>query len=161
MDERPDEIQEHIHRTRGNLNRNLDEPKNRARSAFDWRARFEERPLTMLSVALGGGMLAAVLIPRRRRSRYGDYVEATRRIARQAGRAVNSSKEWVNRQASNTTHDAFDTIKSALLSGAAAKIGSMLGQWVNRHAEDLTDIGRSYQRKARERYEDMASKRTH
>ena len=63
MGERSDEIEEQISRTREDLRDNLNELEDRVRGALDWRRQFEERPLTMLAAALGGGMLLAALLP--------------------------------------------------------------------------------------------------
>lgn len=68
MGERSHQIEEQIQRTREDLQDNLNELEQRVRSVFDWRTQFEERPLTMLTVAIGGGILLAALL---RRGGYG------------------------------------------------------------------------------------------
>lgn len=83
MDERSDHIEEQIHRTRENLRDNLSELEHRVKNAFDWRAHFEERPLTMLTLALGGGMLLAVLL-----QRDGGGTAAARRVGGFLGRML-------------------------------------------------------------------------
>jgi hypothetical protein len=64
MGERSDQIEEQIQRTREDLRDNLNELEQKVRNTFDWRTQFEERPLMMLTVALGGGMLLAALLRR-------------------------------------------------------------------------------------------------
>jgi hypothetical protein len=69
MGERSDQIERHIQETRNDLSDNFNELQERARTAVDWRAQFEERPATMLALAFGGGMLLSALLPSRRSSR--------------------------------------------------------------------------------------------
>ena len=64
MGERSDQIEEQIQRTREDLRDNLNELEQKVRSTFDWRTQFEERPLTMLTVAMGAGILLATLLRR-------------------------------------------------------------------------------------------------
>ena len=64
MGETSDQIEEKLHRTRKDLRDNLNELEEKVKGAFHWRTQFEERPLTMLTVALGGGMLLAALLTR-------------------------------------------------------------------------------------------------
>ena len=58
MDETSDQIERHIQETRNDLDDNLNELGDRVKKAVDWRAQFEERPGTMLSLAFAGGKKA-------------------------------------------------------------------------------------------------------
>ena len=72
MGERTDQIEHQINRTRGELNENFSELEQKVKSAFDWRTQFEERPMTLLAIAFGGGLLASAILPSRgsRRKRH-------------------------------------------------------------------------------------------
>ena len=123
MGERSDEIEEQISRTREDLRDNLNELEDRVRGALDWRRQFEERPLTMLAAALGGGMLLATLIPgggngRRPRA----YAEAS---TRSEGRREAEARA---RKTEPESDGSLDTLKGAFMTVAASRIGGFLGQ---------------------------------
>lgn len=63
MGERTDQIEQQINRTREDLGENFNELEQKVKSAFDWRTQFEERPMTMLAIAFGGGVIASALLP--------------------------------------------------------------------------------------------------
>lgn len=56
-----DDIRRHIEQTRSSLGTDLDELETRVRSVTDWRARFRERPGSLMALAFGGGLLLAML----------------------------------------------------------------------------------------------------
>ena len=123
MGERSDEIEEQISRTREDLRDNLNELEDRVRGALDWRRQFEERPLTMLAAALGGGMLLAALLPgggngRRPRA----YAEAS---TRSEGRREAEARA---RKTEPESDGSLDTLKGTFMTVAASRIGGFLGQ---------------------------------
>ena len=123
MGERSDEIEEQISRTREDLRDNLNELEDRVRGALDWRRQFEERPLTMLAAALGGGMLLAALLPgggngRRPRA----YAEAS---TRSKGRREAEARA---RETEPESDGSLHTWKGAFMTVAATRIGGFLGQ---------------------------------
>jgi ElaB/YqjD/DUF883 family membrane-anchored ribosome-binding protein len=65
MGERADQIEQQIHQTRNELSENFNELEEKVKNAFDWRTQFEERPITMMAVAFGGGALLSALLPSR------------------------------------------------------------------------------------------------
>jgi len=82
MDETSDQIERHIQETRNDLDDNLNELGDRVKKAVDWRAQFEERPGTMLSLAFAGGILLSVLLSPSRpsRSAYGGRWKPSKRV---------------------------------------------------------------------------------
>jgi hypothetical protein len=56
------EIERHIARERGALDRDLNELQTRVQNATDWRWQVGSRPLVALGVALAGGFVAARMI---------------------------------------------------------------------------------------------------
>ncbi len=76
MGQRSDEIKKHIDTQRSELSENLEQLEQRVKSTTDWRAQFDKRPMVMLGVAFGAGLLASTLIPmggRSRKSRSSSY----------------------------------------------------------------------------------------
>ena len=69
MGDTSDQIERHIQETRDDLHDNFNELEEKVRTAVDWRAQFEERSMTMMALAFGGGMLLSALLPSRRSSR--------------------------------------------------------------------------------------------
>jgi hypothetical protein len=65
MDERPDQIEQHIQSQRDELGDNINELERKVKNAFDWRAQFDERPWAMLGLAFTGGLLISTVLPRR------------------------------------------------------------------------------------------------
>lgn len=114
------------------LNHNLEVLETRARELTDWRAQFEKRPLLMLGLAAGGGLIAASLIggssSRRGRQRDGngdaqEPVSYAPRLAPRENRAWHGMREALGAIASATAvellHEAvpgfkehFDRIKA-------------------------------------------------
>ena len=119
-----DQIAEQIHRTRQDLRDNLNELEDKIKGAFDWRAQFEERPLTMLTVALGGGMLLAALLPRGGNGRrHRGYSGASMRG--EDRRAADEAERRTMERESNSSGDSF---KGAFMTATASRIGGFLGQ---------------------------------
>jgi hypothetical protein len=63
MDERPEQIEQHIRHQRSELEDNFSELEEKVKGAFDWKTQFEERPAVMLGAAFVGGVLLAALLP--------------------------------------------------------------------------------------------------
>ena len=68
MDEKPDQIMNHIEAQRHELGRNLNELETRVRRTTDWRAQFDRNPMLMMGVALGGGLLLGTITGSSRKS---------------------------------------------------------------------------------------------
>ena len=69
MGETSDQIERHIQKTRNDLGANFSALEEKVKTAVDWRAQFEERPVTMMALAFGGGVLLSALLPSVRSSR--------------------------------------------------------------------------------------------
>ena len=69
MGETSDQIERHIQKTRSDLRDNFSELEEKVKTAVDWRAQFEERPVTMMALAFWGGVFLSVLLPSARSSR--------------------------------------------------------------------------------------------
>jgi len=62
MDERADEIMDHIEAKRDELGRNLSELEDKVRRTADWRAHYDKNPMLILGAALGGGLLIGSMV---------------------------------------------------------------------------------------------------
>lgn len=76
MGETTDQIERHIAEARNDLGDNISELGEKVKTAVDWRTQVAERPMTMMALAFGGGVLLSALLPDvpslRRRSRSED-----------------------------------------------------------------------------------------
>ena len=64
------QIESHIREERAELASNLGQIEQRAKEALDWRLQFQRKPLTMMGVALGAGVLLSAVTARPSRRRY-------------------------------------------------------------------------------------------
>jgi len=78
MDEKPDEIMNHIDTQRQELGRNLNELESRVKGATDWRMQFDKNPMLMMGVALGGGVLLGTMVGGKRSSNRSSYNSSSR-----------------------------------------------------------------------------------
>jgi len=140
MVERSDQIKEHLDRTRGDLHKNVNELQDKVKGAFDWRAQFQERPLLMMGLALGGGMLAAALVTRRREH----YVVAAPNLNpswRATGRAENleSSLRTEAERGKGSLSESLGLVTGALMTSVASRIGGVLGQVLAGYRDQLRE----------------------
>ncbi len=63
MDNTTNQIERHIQETRDDLCSNFRELEDKVKSAVDWRVQFKERPMTLVALAFGGGVLVSALLP--------------------------------------------------------------------------------------------------
>ena len=121
MGEKSDQIERQIAKQRGQLGRNLNELQSRVEEATDWRVQFQKRPMLMMGVALGGGLLLASLTGRRSRSR--SYYPEHRP---DGGHEHSKGTELQKNKALET----FDTIKGAMIGVAANTFKDLLGELI-------------------------------
>jgi hypothetical protein len=142
MGESSDQIEEKIQRTREDLRGNLNELEEKVKSVFDWRTQFEKHPLRVLTVALGGGMLLAALLPRgrngKRRSEYSDA--SVRSEERRTAEA-----EPRTRKTERNNKGPLDALKGAFMTATASRIGGFLGQLLEGYRQE-TERGSREQR---------------
>ena len=69
MGEKANRIESHIEQQRRECRDNLLELKQKVRRSVDWRVQCEERPMTMVGIAVGAGALLSILMGGRSRSR--------------------------------------------------------------------------------------------
>lgn len=108
MGDKVDQIERHIERQRDELRGNMIELRHRATEAVNWRAQVDARPMTMLGIAFGGGVLLSILLGGRQAAPRGDNPEAQDPSHAQALAGV------------------WNQVKGALLAIAVTKIGSSM-----------------------------------
>ena len=62
MGEKTDRIERYIQQQRRDCQENMFELKQKVRRSVDWRSHVEERPLAMVGIAFGGGVLLSTLL---------------------------------------------------------------------------------------------------
>ena len=126
MGEKPDQIERHIYEKRNELGENINELQQKVKTAVDWRTQFDLRPLAMVGIAFGGGLLLSILIGRGRDSRDSSRGwSRSRRSRRESQRSEYASspekREWEDKDPS-----AWDNIRAAVIAIAGSKLSSLI-----------------------------------
>ena len=117
MGQKTDEIENHIQQTRDTLGANLNELEHKVKAVTDWKQHFQKNPMTMLGVALGGGVLLATMIGGRRGS----------------GRHSANGTNELNAGATRPKHEALETwdnIKGALMGVCATRFTDYVSEFI-------------------------------
>jgi hypothetical protein len=119
MGETSNQIERQIQAERGQLGQNLNELELKVQEVTDWRAQFKKRPVLMMGVAVGSGLLLALLTGQRSRSRWHPS-EERRDVGHTHRRGTDQQKD--------KALETFDTIKGAIIGVAAKTFQDFLGQ---------------------------------
>ena len=122
MGEKSNQIERQIVAERGHLGENLNELQSKVQEATDWRVQFQKRPMLMIGVAAGGGLLLASLSGRKSTSRRHYPEDREIRGASEHRRGTELQK--------NKALETFDTIKGAMIGVAANTFQDFLGQLI-------------------------------
>lgn len=129
MDERPDQIEDHIRSTQRELGSNLQELENKVKDATNWRVQFERHPVAFLGIAFAGGLLlSAGLGGRRRHSPPYDRTWAPPTAYMNGAGPGNPANDPASERKENS--HVWDNIKGALLAAAGTQVSSVLGEFV-------------------------------
>jgi hypothetical protein len=125
MGEKPDQIERHIYETRNELGENISELQEKVRIAVDWRAQFDQRPMLMIGLAFGGGLLLSALLTGRRRgnSQRSSNKAPHNRWKRESQSSEHGASGGRDRDEANST---WDDIRGAVLAVAGTKLGSVI-----------------------------------
>jgi hypothetical protein len=135
MGEKSDQIERQIVAERGQLGRNLNELESKVQEITDWRAQFQKRPMLMIGLAAGGGLLLASITGKASRSRPRYLQSGTDdRYEHRRGTELQKSKAL----------ETFDTIKGAMIGVAANTFRDFLGQLI-------PGFGEQFQKTAQEK----------
>jgi hypothetical protein len=114
------QIEAHIEDMREDLGSNLHELERKVKSVTDWREHFQTSPMTMLSVAFGGGILLATMLggrKNRRGNRFSSHAAGSEPHARTDHQKHKAVETW-------------DNIKGALIGVAATRLTDFVGEVV-------------------------------
>jgi len=126
MGDTSDQIERHIQETRNDLSDNFNELEEKVRTAIDWRAQFEERPISMMALAFGGGILLSALLPSRRSSRRRSSVSNPNSSSdRHTSDLPFKSRNEYNDNASSPL-ETWDAVKGALVGVATTKLSGFI-----------------------------------
>ena len=148
MGETSDQIERHIQETRNDLGDNFSALEEKVKTAVDWRAQFEERPVTMMALAFGGGVLLSALLPTvrpsRRRSSEGRENAPPDRDA--PGHSL-KSRTASDDKASQTLEN-WDALKGALVGVATSKLSGFIEDLLPGFKQEFTkaQTGKSFDR---------------
>jgi hypothetical protein len=117
MVETTHQIEAHIEHTREHLGSNLHELEQKVRSVTDWKQHFRSKPMMMMGLALGGGVLLATMLGGRRNRR------GERGVSSQAATPSGRPSE-------NKALETWGTIKGALIGVAATRFKDFVGEVV-------------------------------
>jgi len=121
MGQTTQQIEHHIEDTRENLGSNLHELEQKVKSVTDWKHHFQTKPMTILGVAFGGGVLLATMLGGRKNSR------------RQRPSSTHATGSELTRGTDRQKHQAFETwdnIKGALIGVAATRFKDFVAEVV-------------------------------
>lgn len=140
MGNHSDEIERHIEEQRNELGEHMSELQEKVKNAVDWRAQFEERPMAMMGLAFGGGVLLSALLPGIPRSngkkhKYSNgYLErvSENRDSSYAGveRRTELLKPEAKSEALSKASETLNGLKGALFAVAATKVTNYLEELV-------------------------------
>jgi hypothetical protein len=120
MGKTADQIETHIERTREDLGSNIQELEQKVKSVTDWKQQFHNRPMTLIGVAFGGGVLLATMLGKgKRRPSYSSSVD----------RIPNPPQAGTDRQ-KHQALETWDNIKGALIGVAASRFKNYVAELV-------------------------------
>lgn len=121
MGEKSIQIEREIQAERGQLGQNLNDLQLEVQEVTDWRVQFQKRPMLMMGVAIGGGLILASMTGRRtKRRQY--YAPDRNDGAHEHQRGTELQK--------NKAAETFDTIKGAMIGVAANTFQDFLGRTI-------------------------------
>jgi hypothetical protein len=126
MGDTSDQIERHIQETRNNLGDNFNELQDKVRTAVDWRAQFEEHPMTMMALAFGGGILLSALLPSRRSAsgRSASSANTSSSDRHTSDLPFKSRNEYNDKTRSPL--ETWDAVKGALVGVATTKLSGFI-----------------------------------
>jgi hypothetical protein len=124
MGEKTDEIERYIREQRRELGQNLNELQQKVKDTVDWRSQFEEHPVAMLGIAMGGGFLLSAIMGSGRRTKYGSPLTDRATWDSDPSAAISSSPAPSRMNGKAT--EQWNAVKAALIGVAAAKLGDVI-----------------------------------
>jgi len=146
MDEKSDQILNHIESQRDELGRNLNELESRVKRSTDWRAHWEDNPMLLIGAALGGGVLLGAMLGGKSSS--SSSSSSAPRYSSPASSSYSASEGYASglmsspatSQARKHASETIDKIKAALIAFGTVKAKDFLASTIpglEQHLEGL------------------------
>jgi hypothetical protein len=132
MGEESSEVKRHIDEQRQELGANIHVLQRRVKDKFDWRLQFEQRPMTIVGVAFGVGLLLSGAVPsiaRGSRHKEDDFVNGNEDELDGRSTAPQSHENAPSRSRGRISQ-ALDSIQGALIGVAASKMQEYVDRFI-------------------------------
>jgi hypothetical protein len=143
MGEKSDQIERYIEEQRNELGDNIAQLQGKVKGTFDWRVQFEHRPMTMIGIALGGGVLLSSLFGGRSHSKRSRKPLHKGRTAPNDIQFPDPQNGTAAAQVENKSSDAWRNIKAAIAGVAGAKFGTILDSFLPGFGEEYDKARKS------------------
>jgi hypothetical protein len=124
MGEKTDEIEQHIREQRRELGHNLSELQQKVQDTVNWRTQFEEHPMAMLGIAMGGGLLLSAILGSGRRTKY--VSPLTDRATWDSDPSGAIASTTAPSRTNGKAAEQWNAVKAALIGVAASKLGDVI-----------------------------------
>ena len=132
------QIEAHIENTREDLGSDLHELERKVKDVTDWKQHFQTKPMTMLGVAFGGGVLLATsLRSGRKRNPAAERGFSSPALSAETHAATDRQK--------HKALETWDNIKGALIGVAATRFKEFVGEVVPGFDEQFQRTGENAQ----------------
>ena len=125
MGETANQIESEIAQRRTELGDNLIELKKKAKATVDWRSQVEERPVTMLAVAFGGGIVFSALFSALRGPAK-VYAERPSSNTAEYDSAISRTSDRPTSRVASSTRKNLDALGGALVGTVATRTTGIL-----------------------------------
>jgi hypothetical protein len=130
VDERPEQIEDHIRSTQRELGSNLQELENKVKDATNWRVQFERHPAAFLGIAFAGGLLLSAGLGGRRRRTSTDYRSWAPAAPYMRGPDLRNPANDPGFEPKEKSSDVWHGIKGALLAAAGTHVSNVLSEFL-------------------------------
>jgi hypothetical protein len=140
MGEETDEIERHIREQRHELGQNISELQRKVKDTLNWRMQFEQHPVAMLGMALGGGLLLSrILGSRHRDNPVSQTAEKPKLDSKPLAHGATSTARPVSHE---KTSESWREIKAVLIAVGAMKLGNLIDSLLPGFGGDYTKAKR-------------------
>jgi len=136
MGQKADQIERHIGEQRAELGENINELQRKVKNTFDWRAQFKQRPIAMLGLAAGGGLLLSAIIGGRRSRSRKSYLPLTE----SGDTAPSLTRDGKRRNHLSKASESWRDIKSALIAVTATQLGAAVDAVIPGFSEEYVKV---------------------
>ncbi len=140
MGEKTDEIERHIREQRRELGQNISELQQKVKDTLNWRTQFEQHPIAMFGMALGGGLLLSGILTHRHRTI--TMSKVTERPTWDSEPPVSSSPSTQRHASDDKSSQPWREIRTALIAVGAMKLGNLIDSLLPGFSDEYTKVRR-------------------